>query len=342
VFALTNAADDNQVVAFSRDDAGKLTQTGIYSTGGQGQGVDFDTQGGLQLSDDNRFLYAVSPADDKVSVFAVQGSCLTRIQDIYGGDQPLSITLNNGLAYVLDGSVATTGIRGFRVQSNGQLEPIGNSTIPLSTLIGVPGTVLFNPDGKNLIVTNKVGSTIDFFEVDGDGKAQGPVTTTASSGNRPFGAFFRGDGVLFVVESGLPILTNAAVSTYDVGSTGALSAITKSEKNQQTDGCWIVVPSSGKFAYTANFASGTISSYSAATDGTVALIDGIAANQGNGSEPVDLALSRDSKFMYNLLRGFGAISGHQIQDDGSLKSVGVFGQGQGLPPDNGASGLAAY
>ena len=40
VFALTNAAFDNQVVAFSRASDGKLTQVGLYSTGGAGQGVD--------------------------------------------------------------------------------------------------------------------------------------------------------------------------------------------------------------------------------------------------------------------------------------------------------------
>lgn len=342
VFAMTNIASGNSVVSFSRDASGHLTQNGIFPTGGHGIGVDFDTQGGLQLSKDKRFLYGVNPGDDKISVFSVHGSCLKCVQEIYGGDQPLSIALNGDLAYVLDGSVADTGIRGFKVGSDGLLTPIGNSTIPTSTPIGVPGSIAFSPDGKALVVTNKVGSTIDLYTVDSDGKAT-LSTTSQSAGLRPFAATFRSDGKLFVIESGLPVLTNAAVSTYDVDeSSGALHVITHSEKNQQTDGCWIVFAGGEKYAYTANFVSSTISSYSVDPSGSVKLLNGTAASPGAKSEPVDLALSKDGKILYNLLRGEGAVTGWTINDDGSLTSLGVFGKGQGLPFNNGASGLAAY
>jgi 6-phosphogluconolactonase len=55
------------------------------------------------------------------------------------------------------------------------------------------------------------------------------------------------------------------VSTYSLdASNGALTAVTKSAKNGQTDGCWIVLSASQSFAYTANFVSGTISSYAIA------------------------------------------------------------------------------
>ena len=343
-FALTNAPFDNQVVAFSRASSGKLTQVGIYSTGGAGQGVDFDSDGGLQLSPDHKYLYAVSPANDMITVFRVQGSCLERIQGIYGGDQPVSITFSfeKNLLYVLDQSVATPGIRGFHIQSGGTLAPIGNQTLSISTPIGVPGTVLFTAHANGLIVTNKVGSTIDYFSVAANGEAQGPITTTHSSGDRPFGAWLGSDGTIFVVESGLPVLTNAAISTYTPTTDGALHPITKSEKNQQTDGCWVVVTTDNKYAYTANFVSGTVSSYSVGTDGSVSLIDGSAAFQGNGSQPVDLAFSSDGKYLYNLLRGYGSVSGHAIEHNGSLANIGEFGRGQGLPANNGASGLAAY
>ncbi|KAJ0422299.1 hypothetical protein BJY00DRAFT_311362 [Aspergillus carlsbadensis] len=234
-FALTNAPEDNQVIAFSRGATGELTQTGAYSTGGRGIGVDFDTQGGLQLSPDHRFLYAVSPADDKISVFAVNESYLERVQVIYAGDQPLAVTLNadGNLAYVLDGSVASTGSFGFHVNNKtGLLTPINNATIPISIPIGVPGTVLFSPDGKSVAVTSKVGSLIDVFSIDDTGLATGPVSTIVSSGLRPFGAVYRDDGILFVVESGLPVLTNTAVSTYrlDNATSTSLSALTPSRQ----------------------------------------------------------------------------------------------------------------
>ena len=342
-FALTNVAADNQVIAFSRDQSGKLTQAGNYSTGGRGQGVDFDTQGGLTLSEDRRFLYAVNPADDKVSVFSVSGSCLKLIQVVYGGDQPLSITLNHGFAYVLDGSVATTQITGFKVSGDGTLQPLANSTKPLSSPIGVPGVIQFSPDGKAIIVTQKVGSSIDVFSVGSDGLATGPIAVAASSGPRPFGAIFRNDSVLFVVESGLPSFMNAGVSTYQFdSSTGALAPITTSAKNRQTDGCWVVLTKDEKFAYTANFVSGSIASYSVSPDGSVTLINGQAALPGTTSNPVDLAISDDGQFLYDLLRGTGGVEGWKIERDGSINSVGIFGVGGGLPINNGASGLAAF
>lgn len=345
VFALTNAAGNNEVVAFSRAQSGALTQTGLFATGGSGIGVDFDTQGGLQLSNDKRFLYAVSPGSDILTVFSVDGSCLEKIQEIYAGDQPLSITLHadSGFAYVLDGSVASTGIFGFKLSDDGTLAPLTNETIPTSTPIGVPGVITFSPDGKSIVVTNKVGSTLDFYSVDSDGNAE-LTATTNSSGIRPFAATFRKDGILFVVESGLPVTENAAVSSYSVDTaSGAMTPITNSEKNQQTDGCWILLAGEDqKYAYTANFASGTVSSFNVAENGSVTLIDGAAGFSGNMSEPVDLAMSEDGKVLYNLLRGTGALHAWTINEDGSLGSIGQYGEGTGLPAANGASGLAAF
>ena len=297
LFAMTNAPD-NEVIAFSRGADGKLTQAGKYSTGGRGQGVDFDTQGGLRLNADRTFLYAVNPADDKITVFSVKGAQLSKVQTVYGGDQPLSITLHGDYAYALTGSVASTGIMGFKIAADGKLSPLTNKTIATSTPIGVPGDVEFSPDGKTLVVTNKVGSTLDVFAVNNGMASETPMTTIASSGQRPFAATFNNGSYLYVIESGLPSIKNAALSTYRLngGSAPSLTAVTKSERNEQTDGCWVVVTHDQKYAYTANFVSGTISSYSLASNGTAALIKGDAAQEGDMSQPVDLALSGDGKF----------------------------------------------
>ncbi|KAL7957298.1 putative isomerase YbhE [Trichoderma compactum] len=314
VFALTNAVN-NQVIAFSRSADGTLVKTETYPTGGNGQGVDFDTQGGLQLSVDHRFLYAVNPAND---------------HSIYADDQPLSISLSsNGYAYVLDGSVASTGIFGFKVnKATGLLSPVTNSTIATSNPIGVPGTVAFSPDGHSLIVTNKIGSTIDIFTVGSTGHASPvPFTSISSSGLRPFGAVFGRPSNLYVVESGLPALGNAGPSTYKLHGGQAPVVVTPDEK----------------YAYTASFVTSAISSYSVAKNGTATLIKGDAALPGDGSEPVDLAPSSDGTYLYNLLRGSGAIAAWEIQADGSLQSIGgSFGKGHGIPVADGASGLAAY
>lgn len=343
-FAMTNEAADNKVIAFSRDSAGKLTKSGSFSTGGHGIGVDFDAQGGLMLSKDNKYLYGVSPGDDKITVFKVNRSCLERQQVIYAGDQPLAITMHGDLLYVLDGSVASTGIFGFHVGNNGMLEPIGNSTIATSTPIGVPGGLSFSPDGRSIVVANKVGSILDSYSVGHDGVATlVDSAVDSSSGMRPFSLTFRSDGTLYVVESGLGKLMNAGVSTYSLNTgSGALTIKSNSVKNHQTDGCWIVFNGNEEYVYTANFVSGSISSYKANNDGTVTLLNGAAGQSGKMSQPVDLGVSKDGKMLFNLLRGTGAIAAWNIENDGSLTTIGIFGEGEGLPAMNGASGMAVY
>lgn len=342
VFAMTNRARANRVVAFSRAADGTLTETRSYLTGGNGIGVDFDTQGGLTLSADHRFLYACNPGSDNVTVFAVDGARLFPIQRASAGDQPLSITFSGNLAYVLDGSVAGNGVTGFTVGSDGRLTPIPDSFRALSSPIAVPGEVQFSPDGQSLIVTGKVGSIIDVFAVGSDGLLSDPVQN-ASAGPRPFAAAFRNDGRLLIVESGLPDLNESGVSSYDLlASTGTLSVITAAEKNVQTDSCWIVITNDQKYAYTANFVSGTLSTFALNDDGSVALQNGAAAFTGLTSQPTDLAFDSETHYLYNLLRGTGAVSGFRVETDGSLTPLGVFGVGGALPVADGASGLAAY
>jgi 6-phosphogluconolactonase len=346
VFAMTNRARNNEVIAFSRSADGTLKQVGRFSTGGSGIGVDFDTQSGLLLSSDHSYLYGVNPGSDNVSVFRVEGARLELIQKVYAGDEPLSITRHGNLLYVLDGSVAGNQITGFTVLSDGLLQLLPNSTKALSSPIAVPGTVAFNRDGTALIVTQKVastiGPTIDVFQIEADGTPSDPIPNH-SFGPRPFGAMFDTTGRLFVVESGLPTLNNAGLSSYTLNASSAtLTPITGSAKNGQGDGCWVVVTDDLRYAYTANFLSGTLSSYSVSANGTATLIDGAAAFQGLESEPTDLAFSTGSQYLYSLLRGTGGVAAYRVEGNGGLTPLEVFGVGTGLPFNDGASGLAAY
>jgi len=58
------------------------------------------------------------------------------------------------------------------------------------------------------------------------------------------------------------------------------------------------------------------------------------------SQPVDLSLSADGRYLYQLLRGTGAVAAFRIGADGSLVPLGLLVGG--LPVADGASGLAAY
>jgi 6-phosphogluconolactonase (cycloisomerase 2 family) len=156
---------------------------------------------------------------------------------------------------------------------------------------------------------------------------------------------FRSNSELLVVESFNAAPDASAVSTYRVASNGNFDVISGSIPNQQTDACWVVITEDGRYAFIANFGSGTISSYRFNSTGAVTLLDGDAAFLGIDSQPVDLALSADSRYLYLLLRGTGGVASFEIGAGGALTPLGVVTGGlplAGLPVADGASGLAVY
>jgi len=102
----------------------------------------------------------------------------------------------------------------------------------------------------------------------------------------------------------------------------------------------VVITKDGRRVYTANFGSDTISSYGYDAAGTLRLINGKAASFPKMSQPVDLALSADSRFLYLLLRGTGAVAAFGVKANGDLAPLGITAGG--LPVADGASGLAVY
>ncbi len=347
VFAMTNATEGNEIVVYERFNNGTINRLRSVSTRGLGIGVDTDTQGPLRLSENNRYLYAVNPGSDNISVFEVDGTRLRFLQIIGAGDQPLSLTIHGNLLYSLDGSVAGNGIRGFRIARNGTLTPLQDSFRMLSSPIAVPGEVRFSPDGRTILVTQKTTNVllapqnaIDAFSIGDDGYASAAPIRNASFGLRPFSLAFRNDGKLVVVESFNAAPNLSAASSYQFNADGTIAVISGSVANMQTDVCWVLITNDGRYVYTANFGSGTISSYSLSPSGNLTLLNGAAASLGDMSQPVDIDLSANGRYLYQLLRGTGAVAAFRIEANGALTSLGLVTGG--LPVANGASGLAAY
>lgn len=346
-FAMTNRSTGNAILRYKRADNGALTRVGSVSTRGTGIGTDLDTQGALRLSDDHRFLYATNAGSDDVTVFSVQGTQLTFLQKIYAGDLPNSLTIHENLLYVLNGSVAGNGIRGFKVRSDGTLRPIENSFRLLSSPIAVPGELAFSPDGRLLVVTQKTTNVllrpknaIDVFMVNSDGLCSTVPKRNRSDGLRPFSLAFRNNNQLLVVESFNAAPRASAASTYHVSANGDFSVLSGSVRNDETDTCWVVITKDGRYAFTANFGSGTISSYRFNPAGEIRLMEGKAAVLGLLSQPVDLALTPDSRYLYLLLRGTGGVAAFEVLEDGVLSARGAVTGG--LPVADGASGLAVF
>ena len=97
----------------------------------------------------------------------------------------------------------------------------------------------------------------------------------------------------------------------------------------------MIVSKDGRYAYTTNAGSGSISSYRVAQDGSITLRDATAGKTGEGSSPIDLALSKNGRYLYSLNSGAHTISAFMIKEDGSLMKIDEFSVPEG------AVGLAA-
>jgi 6-phosphogluconolactonase len=332
VYTSTNSASGNRVLALDHSGSGALSPAGSFATGGTGTGSGLGSQGALALGGGGRFLYVVNAGSDSISAFSVRPHGL-RLTDLAssGGDQPISLTVRRGLLYVLNAGSGT--ITGFTRAHNGDLTPLAGSTEPIGG--SGPAQVEFSNDGGELVVTNKDTNTIDTFAVGSDG-TPGPAQSQPSEGDTPFGFDFDKRGHLIVSEAFGGAAGASAVSSYSLDSSGLLTTISASVPDNEAAACWIAVTKNGRFAYTTNTGSGSISSYALGHDGSLGLLEQIAANTGTGSAPTDMAQTSSSRVLFALLPGTGQLAAYRVAGDGGLTPVDQVG---GVPGSS--SGLAA-
>ena len=258
VYAISNAAEGNAVLVFDRDAEGLLRPQEPVPTGGLGSGADLGTQGAIVLSDNGRWLLAVNPGSDDVSLFALRhGQPVLVDTESSGGDEPISVTVHRRVVYVLNGGDDT--IAGLRIGRWG-LEPIAGSSQHLSGS-GVGGAqVEFTPDGRQLVVTEKNTNVIDVFSVDRHGRA-GVATANASNGVTPFGFAFDNRGRLIVSNANGGAPGSSSLTSYGLKNDGSVVSLDGPEATNQTAACWVVVTANGHYAYTTNTGSDSISGY---------------------------------------------------------------------------------
>jgi 6-phosphogluconolactonase (cycloisomerase 2 family) len=334
---MSNASSGNAVLVFDRGTDGTLTAAGTFGTGGNGSGAGLGNQGGLALAGDGRWLLAVNAGSNSITAFRVGGDgTLERSSSVpSGGVKPISVTISRNLVYVLNAGLVEN-IAGFRLSSSGQLSPISGSARPLSGAGVDPAQIGFARGSRVLIVTEKGTNRITTYQVGLDGLASAPQPQ-ASNGATPFGFTVSHSNLLIVSEAFGGALDASAASSYEVAENGVLHLVSGSVPTTETAACWFVVTNNGRFAYTSNTGSGSISGYSLQS-GTLTLLDadGRTGVTGPGSTPIDLALSRESRFLFSLNSGSGTLGAFAVEASGALHPVGTT---SGIPAA--ASGLVA-
>lgn len=350
VFAMSNARgeDGNTVVAYERGADGTLVEAGRFPTQGTGSGSFEDTANGLVLGTSEgeaapnnlielaeggqQLLFATNAGSNTVSVFQVNpgGLELVDVQDS-GGEKPVSVTVNRGVAYVLnsgetnddlfdaEGNVianCTTGdrpeISGFTVSPGGQLEEIPGSTRRLSNEeVSGCAQVSFDPTGSFLVVTERLAQpnqlrqqtsdnerlddegVIDTFRINRSGRPTRRRLVDAT-GQGPFGFTFSKNGNLLTTEQfdGPDGPGRGAATSYVTNPDGSLLRSAPSIQNGGTDTCWFVATDSQTLGFaTSFFGDGRISSYELDEIGLVRLVDAVATGETAADDGVAMGAS---------------------------------------------------
>ena len=369
VFVATNANNTkdpsqlaNEVLMYNRSANGTLTLQGRFDTGGQGSGPSIRFAGdglgsahSVELSQSGRFLLVTNAGSDTVSVFRVSRTGLTLTDVEPTPDFPNSVAQRGERVYVLSNDGGDGAISGYRMTNQGELSPLSNSKRSLDAnqdpdrpdVLFNPTQVSFTPNGRQLVVSIKDGPAEGLIEdvtptgegrvltwqLDSQGRPSQNFRQTNFSNRGPFGFSFDRNGNL--IQSffvGGPNLT-ASAGSFRINASGSLAPISRNVPNGQLDTCWI--ENNGRFAYGANYGSGTISSYRIGSNGSLTLLKAVAGTtndlpgddegKSQGSTPLDIRVSPNGQWLYNVLPGSGKIAGWRINSDGSLTKVGEFG-----------------
>ncbi|CAG6393260.1 lactonase family protein [Streptomyces cocklensis] len=337
VFVQSDNTTANTVVAYHRNPDGSLGGHEIYPTGGRGGVLDgsvvdhLASQGSLAYDRPHRLLYAVNAGSDSVTVFAVHGDRLQRLQVLpSGGDFPVGVATHGGQVYVLNARGGGS-VQGY-VWDGRQLvlAPGRHRDLHLAAaspeFTHTPGQVGFTPDGSKLVVTTKAGAdTIDVFPITASGAPAARPVVTATPGAVPFGFTFDRAGRLQVTEAG-----PNAVATFAVRRDGTLRQVAQASTGQAAT-CWVVA--TGDHLYASNAGSATLSGYLVGPHGPLTALGNTSTHDGT----VDAAASSDGRTVYVQTGAEGVVDEFRVGRDGSLTGIGSVT----VPGAVGGEGIAA-
>ncbi len=334
VYVNDNTAGTNTIGGFDQHADGSLTPLpgSPFAAGGAGTGTIIGSQGSLQVTSDGTFLLAADAGSNEISVLQIgaDGSLSPVGSPVSsGGLQPVSIAVHGNLVYVANEGVGTTGSNytGFMLDENGVLTPLADSTVPLPAT-ALPGDILFNTTGKNLIGV-EVGTNdpstflIDSFQVGADGRltpAAGSPFPAEAAG--PFGSEFSPtDPHHLYVSNAHAGAGNGSVSAFMVTPNAKVRSIGASPyADGQTAPCWVEISHDGGYLFTVNTGSTTISSYQILANGSLQFLASTPFKSGGGIRPFDARLDVAGQNLYVVDAAINAVSGFAV-DGGALTEL---------------------
>jgi 6-phosphogluconolactonase (cycloisomerase 2 family) len=359
-FVYTNNDVDgpNTVSGFSADSNGTLTQVSgsPFLTGGMGSGGGAFAANRIRVL--GNFLFTSNSRSADISVFTINpttgklglvaGSPFPA--QVFGGNG-ISLALTTGGKFLFAAGVDSNTIKAFGVSSNGALTPLVAPPIPSggSVLLGIN----VSPDNKFLAVTHAFPfslSAVQMFSIGADGSLTqlagapfhvGGVEATSVEFNCASNLLFVGQ------HSGLP--TTDVVS---VASNGMLTPIPGTPFIQTTGNLGnsaqvVLLSPDERFLFVSNQFSNTVTVWSVAPNGSLALVPGSSFWCGGNNSfriPAGMATNKTGTLLFVATDHFGsssrAVSVFRIDVTGFLTLVpgSPFNVGQGEDLNS----LAAY
>jgi 6-phosphogluconolactonase len=340
LYTMDNASAGNHVLVITRNH-GAMSVAHTYATGGLGLGTanGLGSQGSVLFSPDSQWLFVCNAGSGEISVFETLPGGQLQLTDKVGsgGGQPLSLTLKGSLLYVLNAAANgnNDNVTAFHFGC-GNLTMLPGSSRPLSAASTTPTQVSFSRDGDELVVTEKVAGVIDTWLVGHDGMAS-DQQMFASVGIWPFGFAVGRGNRLFISEAAAGAANGSSVSSYELSDSGGLAVISGKVPTQQTAACWLALTYDGRYVYTANAGSASISGFHVHQNGSLELLANPSLPAKTGKHPADMDFSNDGHTLFSLNNGDGTISAFRVKSDGSLQPMSGLSR---LPTT--AAGLAAW
>lgn len=324
LFVETESTSGNDVLSYSRASDGTIAFAASYPTRGIGAtaaGATADpiaSQGGLTLINDNSELVATNAGSDTITLFAVNGTHLTFLQQVASqGQFPVSVAAYNSLVSVLNaggtGSVAQFRLFGdFLAPQSAQVRSLGLSNTNPPDFHHGAGEVAYTPNGQHLIITTKLSTNaFDVYSVGLNGNLGATPTVTTADNALPFSFTFDNAGHVVAAEA-----SNSSVSTYALDPNGSLTSL-GTVSDAQSALCWI--SGANGYFYGSNAGSGNVSSFNESAGAAPQLVNATAAIAHGGT--IDSAISPNAQTLYVESGGAGTVDAYAIGAGGTLTQI---------------------
>jgi DNA-binding beta-propeller fold protein YncE len=301
------------------------TQTGIFAATDIGP---FEHDGNLIITPDKSRIFVVNQGSDDLSVFNVSADGLT-LTPVPGspfktGHIPASVTVAAFDTVVVlnknddPGGQKIIGKQGsvqtYKMAANGSLTPVAGSEILLPTARGgegifkgqttTPSQVLAVGDGKLIFVNDFFAGMIRPFTVNPDGtlkagkafdiRSLGINVLPINGRNFPFTLNFMNFPGKNILYAGILFENKVGVFTFNPKN-GKLK-FQGTATNRGSTVCWFVISPSGKFMWTSNQASNSVSTYSLADP--LKPVETQVINFDSCGEPSQVAINQNASFIY--------------------------------------------